>query len=162
MTYEVGSKFLFQMLVEEHVPVSLQTDSCSCSCSVSVSVGWIGYAATRLFVPSYSSYPSHSICCQELGIYGRLRKISRCGPLSMFRCAGRSCRRVHAGGRWRACWQARCKPGQPPLAGTIRLLPRPMEGLPPSPPASCSALLGQWRDRYAPGEVAEKVKHFFK
>lgn len=34
---------------------------------------------------------------------------------------------------------------------------------PPSlPPAPCSALLGQWRDRYAPGEVAEKVKHFFK
>ncbi|KAI7835944.1 hypothetical protein COHA_010177 [Chlorella ohadii] len=46
---------------------------------------------------------------EELGIYGRLRKISRCGPLSMFR-----------------------------------------------------TLLGQWRDRYAPGEVAEKVKHFFK
>jgi hypothetical protein len=27
-------------------------------------------------------------CVQELGIYGRLRKISRCGPLSMFRHVG--------------------------------------------------------------------------
>ncbi|KAL4439201.1 hypothetical protein ABPG77_004103 [Micractinium sp. CCAP 211/92] len=46
---------------------------------------------------------------EELGVYGRLRKISRCGPLGMFR-----------------------------------------------------ALLGQWRGRYTPSEVAEKVKHFFK
>ncbi|KAI3428464.1 hypothetical protein D9Q98_007289 [Chlorella vulgaris] len=46
---------------------------------------------------------------EELGVYGRLRKISRCGPISMFR-----------------------------------------------------ALLGRWRDRYTPAEVAEKVKHFFK
>ena len=27
---------------------------------------------------------------------------------------------------------------------------------------TCRALLGQWRGRYSPAEVAEKVKHFFK
>ena len=109
----------------------------------------------------------HAVCTllvQELGIYGRLRKISRCGPVSMFRRAGAAERQrvgqaadVHGPGAAALLLHgnARLDPCTSQSMLSLSVCFHPCL-------AACRSLLGQWRDCYSPADIAEKVKHFFK